>query len=109
MRELEHHRVMADGLKMHFAEAGSGPPVILLHGFPETWYAWRHQIGPLAERYRVIVPDLRGYGATEKPPTGYDKRSMANDVRALMRPRSQGRHALRQGPSRGNHLLCGAG
>jgi haloacetate dehalogenase len=84
MREVEHHRVMADGLKMHFAEAGSGPPVILLHGFPETWYAWRHQIGPLAERYRVIVPDLRGYGATEKPPTGYDKRSMANDVRALM-------------------------
>lgn len=65
-------------------EAGSGPPVILLHGFPETWYAWRHQIPVLGQHYRLIVPDLRGYGATEKPTAGYDKRTMANDIKALM-------------------------
>ena len=47
---------------------------MLRHGFPETWYCWRHQIPVLAEKFRVIVPDLRGYGGTEKPPSGYDKR-----------------------------------
>lgn len=85
MSSLEHHRVRANGVKMHYVEAGEGPCVVLLHGFPETWYAWRHQMGPLAAHYRVIAPDLRGYGATEKPSTGYDKRTMANDVRDLLR------------------------
>lgn len=84
MMKFDHHRAMAGGLLMHYVEAGTGPAVILLHGFPETWYAWRHQIAPLAKQYRVIVPDLRGYGATGKPVAGYDKRSMANDIRALM-------------------------
>ena len=70
--ELAHHRLEANGLKQHYVEAGSGPPVILLHGFPETWYAWRHQIPVLGQHYRLIVPDLRGYGATEKPAAGYD-------------------------------------
>lgn len=60
-------------MKMHYVDAGGGPPVILLHGFPETWYAWRKQIPVLAAKYRLIVPDLRGYGETAKPPTGYDK------------------------------------
>jgi haloacetate dehalogenase len=59
--------------------------VVLLHGFPETWFAWRHQIPALAPRYRVIAPDLRGYGGTEKPAAGYDKRTMARDIRELMR------------------------
>jgi haloacetate dehalogenase len=81
---VAHHRSVANGIKMHYAEAGDGPPVVLIHGFPETWYAWRHQIPVLAQQYRLIVPDLRGYGATEKPASGYDKRSMANDIRGLM-------------------------
>ena len=81
---IQHHRADLDGLRMHFVEAGKGPAVILLHGFPETWYAWRYQIAPLAKNYRVIVPDLRGYGATDKPASGYDKRTMANDIRRLM-------------------------
>ncbi|MGA2999540.1 alpha/beta fold hydrolase [Bradyrhizobium sp.] len=79
-----HHRCVANGIKFHYAEAGEGPPVVLLHGFPETSYAWRYQIEALKTRYRLIVPDLRGYGATDKAPTGYDKRTMANDIRALM-------------------------
>ena len=79
-----HHRCVANGIKFHYVEAGEGPPVVLLHGFPETSYAWRYQIEALKTRYRLIVPDLRGYGATDKAPTGYDKRTMANDIRALM-------------------------
>ncbi|HUA64322.1 MAG TPA: alpha/beta hydrolase [Alphaproteobacteria bacterium] len=79
-----HCTATVNGLKMHYVEAGSGPPVILLHGFPETWYCWRHQIPALAERYRIIAPDLRGYGETTRPTDGYDKRTMAADVLALM-------------------------
>jgi len=67
MVAIAHYRVVENGIKQHYVEAGEGPPVILLHGFPETWYAWRHQIPPLGEQYRLIVPDLRGYGATESP------------------------------------------
>lgn len=82
---LRHHTTQVNGIRMHYVEAGSGPPVLLLHGFPETWYCWRHQIPALAARYRVIAPDLRGYGETRKPATGYDKRTMARDIRELMR------------------------
>jgi haloacetate dehalogenase len=59
--------------------------VVLLHGFPETNFAWRHQIPVLAERYRVVAPDLRGYGDTDKPAAGYDKRTMALDLVELLR------------------------
>jgi haloacetate dehalogenase len=82
---LSHHTVTVNGLKMHYVESGNGPPVVLLHGFPETWYAWRHQIPALATQYRVIAPDLRGYGETQKPTTGYDKKTMAADISELMR------------------------
>lgn len=85
MSKLKSYTVQANGIRQHVVEAGDGPPVILLHGFPETGFAWRFQIPTLAERYRVIVPDLRGYGETEKPATGYDKRNMALDTRELMR------------------------
>jgi len=81
---LEHHTASIGGLKMHWVEAGHGEPVVLLHGFPETWYCWRHQIPALASRYRLIIPDLRGYGETQKPPNGYDKRTMANDIVGLL-------------------------
>jgi pimeloyl-ACP methyl ester carboxylesterase len=83
---MKHKRygVIANGIRQHVLEAGSGAPVVLLHGFPETNFAWRFQIPVLAERYRVIAPDLRGYGETEKPAAGYDKRNMARDLRELM-------------------------
>lgn len=64
--ELKHRTAEINGLRMHYVEAGRGPPVLLLHGFPETWFAWRHQIPVLARHYRVIAPDLRGYGHTAK-------------------------------------------
>jgi len=83
---MKHKRygVYANGIRQHVLEAGSGAPVVLLHGFPETNFAWRFQIPVLAEKYRVIAPDLRGYGETEKPAAGYDKRNMARDLRELM-------------------------
>ena len=83
MLTLTHHTREVNDLKVHYVEAGEGLPVILLHGFPETWYAWRKQIPALAEKYRLIVPDLRGYGETAKPASGYDKRTMARDLYEL--------------------------
>ncbi|WP_212625421.1 alpha/beta hydrolase [Pseudomonas sp. PP3] len=85
MTATRSYTIEANGIRQHVVEAGKGAPVILLHGFPETGYAWRYQIPVLAEKYRVIVPDLRGYGETDKPASGYDKRNMALDVRELMR------------------------
>jgi len=80
-----HHTLTANGIRQHYLEAGDGPPVVLLHGFPETSFAWRFQIPELAKRFRVIAPDLRGYGETDKPAGGYDKRNMARDLRELLR------------------------
>jgi len=85
MTEIKHHTIRANDIRQHYMEAGEGAPVILLHGFPETSYAWRHQVPELAKKYRVIAPDLRGYGESDKPATGYDKRNMAKDLRELMR------------------------
>ncbi len=69
---------------MHVAEAGSGAPLLLLHGWPQHWYAWRHVIPTLAESYRVICPDLRGLGWSEAPASGYWKEDLASDVLALL-------------------------
>ncbi|WP_022723637.1 alpha/beta fold hydrolase [Rhodopseudomonas sp. B29] len=86
--------IRANGIRQFYREAGDGAPVILLHGFPETSYAWRFQISALAKHYRVVVPDLRGYGETDKPFEGYDKRTMANDVVALAQALGIERFAL---------------
>ncbi|MDH6129438.1 alpha/beta hydrolase [Kitasatospora sp. GP82] len=69
MTEISHRHVeSASGLRMHIAEAGTGPLVLLLHGFPESWYSWRHQLTALAEAgYHVVAPDQRGYGRTGGP------------------------------------------
>lgn len=81
-----HRDVSANGIRMHVAEAGAGPLVVLLHGFPEFWWAWRHQLVTLADAgFRVVAPDLRGYGASDKPPRGYDAMTLAADVAGLVR------------------------
>jgi pimeloyl-ACP methyl ester carboxylesterase len=68
MPDVQHRFVETNGIRMHVAEAGSGPLVVLLHGFPESWYSWRHQIQTLAEAgYHVVAPDQRGYGQTDRP------------------------------------------
>ena len=65
---ITHRFVDTNGIRMHFATAGEGPLIVLLHGFPESWHAWRHQFAPLSEAgYHVVAPDLRGYGQTDQP------------------------------------------
>ncbi len=88
---LRHATVpAADGIRLHVVEAGpeDGRPVLVLHGFPEFWYGWRHQIGPLADAgYRVQVPDQRGYGDSDRPApvSAYNLDALAADVAALIR------------------------
>ena len=68
MSEITHRTVETNGIRMHLAEAGSGPLVVLCHGFPESWYSWRHQLRALADAgFRAVAPDMRGYGRTEAP------------------------------------------
>lgn len=81
-----HRFISANGARFHLAESGSGPLVVLLHGFPEFWYAWRDQIPALAAAgYRVAALDLRGYAGSDKPPHGYDTFTLAADVAAAIR------------------------
>src|SRR6478672_7818337 len=89
--------VDADGLRMQVADAGSGPPVVLLHGFPELWYSWRHQLRDLAAAgFHVIAPDMRGFGGTDRPPRieDYDVLALAGDIVALMRAFGHERFAV---------------
>jgi pimeloyl-ACP methyl ester carboxylesterase len=68
MNELKHRIVETNGICMHIAESGEGPLVVLCHGFPESWYSWRHQLHALAEaRFHAVAPDMRGYGQTDCP------------------------------------------
>jgi pimeloyl-ACP methyl ester carboxylesterase len=84
--EWTHRFVSANGSRFHIVEAGTGPLVLLLHGFPEFWGAWRHQITALAGAgFRAVAVDLRGYGASDKPPRGYDGYTMSADVVGLIR------------------------
>ncbi len=69
LRDIKHRRIHTNGIGMHIAEQGSGPLVLLCHGFPESWYSWRHQIAPVANAgFHVVAPDMRGYGQTDAPP-----------------------------------------
>ncbi|MFF7725086.1 alpha/beta fold hydrolase [Streptomyces sp. NPDC008001] len=84
---VEHRFVEVNGVRLHIAERGRGPLVVLLHGFPECWYSWRHQFGPLAEAgYRVVAVDQRGYGRSEQPDDigAYSLLHLAGDVIGLI-------------------------
>src|SRR5262245_50185571 len=68
MSDITHRDIGTNGIRMHTAEAGQGPLVVLLHGFPEGWYSWRHQLAALAEAgFHGVAPDQRGYGQTDRP------------------------------------------
>ncbi len=81
---VEHRFVDVDGLRMHVALAGEGDPIVLLHGWPQHWWQWRHLIPQLAEHHRVICPDLRGLGWTDAPRNGYRPSVQADDVLGLL-------------------------
>src|SRR5688572_29564296 len=87
MTEITYRFVEANGIRMHLAEAGSGPTVLLLHGFPESWYSWRHQLQALAEAgYHAVAPDQRGYGQTDHPDEvrAYTMLHLVGDVVGLL-------------------------
>jgi pimeloyl-ACP methyl ester carboxylesterase len=82
---FEHHSARVNDVTLHYVLAGQGEPVVLLHGWPQTWYEWRKIIPALAQRYTVIAPDMRGIGDSSKPLSGYDKRTVADDIYQLVR------------------------
>jgi pimeloyl-ACP methyl ester carboxylesterase len=85
--ETHSRFISTNGIRMHYAEAGAGPLVVLLHGFPESWYSWRHQLDALAEAgFHAVAPDLRGYGQTDQPKDleAYDIFQLTGDVVGLV-------------------------
>ncbi|HEX6289909.1 MAG TPA: alpha/beta fold hydrolase [Herpetosiphonaceae bacterium] len=90
---IHHEWRSVNGIRLHCAVAGSGPLLILLHGFPEFWYSWRHQIPVLAEHFTVVAPDLRGYNESDKPPriADYSVPVLVEDVIQLIRSFDQER------------------
>src|SRR5215510_7308428 len=81
---FSHHMASVNGIQIHYVIGGQGMPVVLLHGWPETWYEWRHVMPALAKNYTVIAPDLRGLGDSSKPSTGYDGKTVAEDIHQLV-------------------------
>ena len=82
--DVAHHHATVNGVRLHYVEKGAGPLVVLLHGFPESWWTWRYQLGPLADAgFRAVAVDLRGYNLSERKGP-YDIDTLANDVRALI-------------------------
>jgi pimeloyl-ACP methyl ester carboxylesterase len=85
--QVEHGYVDAAGVRLHYAALGDGPLMLLIHGFPDFWFTWRHQMPALAEDYRVVAFDLRGYNLSDKPRglEGYDLRVLVGDVETVIR------------------------
>ncbi len=103
MSEITHRTIKTNGINMHIAEAGEGPLVLLVHGFPESWYSWRHQLPALADAgYHAVAPDVRGYGRTDapKPIEAYSMKNMTADM--VGSPRCAGR-----GDGRGRRARLG--
>ena len=81
---FSHHTASVNGIQLHYVMGGEGDPVVLLHGYPQSWYEWRHIMPALAENYTVIAPDVRGFGDSSKPTTGYDGNTTAEDIYQLV-------------------------
>jgi pimeloyl-ACP methyl ester carboxylesterase len=81
---LAHRFAEVNGVRLHYVTGGRGEPVLLLHGWPQTWYVWREVAPVLARRYEVIAPDLRGLGESSIPESGYDTGTVAADLHALL-------------------------
>lgn len=97
MADWSHEEAIVNGVRLHYVEAGEGPLVVLLHGFPEHWYAWRKQIPALAEAgYRAVVPDMRGYNRSEKPHgiAPYRMEELVGDVLGLIETCSEERASV---------------
>ena len=118
---VAQRRVATNGIKLNIAEQGEGPLVLMLHGFPESWYSWRHQFAPLATAgYHAVAPDMRGYGKSDKPADidAYNQVEVVNDIIGLIpalglrnrhrdRPRLGRTHRLGVGPAPSGQGLRG--
>ncbi|MEV4604121.1 alpha/beta hydrolase [Amycolatopsis sp. NPDC049253] len=82
--QVQLRRIAVNGIHLNVATAGTGPAIVLLHGFPHTWRLWSEIIGPLSIGHRVIAPDLRGFGASTRPAEGYDAGTLADDINAAL-------------------------
>ena len=82
--EFSHHYANLEGVRIHYVTMGQGSPVVLLHGWPQTWYEWRRVMPLLADKYSLVAPDMRGLGDSSRPTSGYDKKTVANDIWLLM-------------------------
>lgn len=81
----QHRNIITNNIRLHYVTQGTGPLVVLLHGFPEFWYSWRYQIPFLASLgYTVVAPDLRGYNDSDKPATGYNVSTLLRDIVGLI-------------------------
>jgi pimeloyl-ACP methyl ester carboxylesterase len=81
---VEHSMLHVGDIDLHVAQAGDGPPLLLIHGYPQHWYVWRRLLPELSRERRVICPDLRGFGWSEAPADGYDKETLMRDVLAVL-------------------------
>ena len=99
-----HRFVSANGSRFHIAECGDGPLVLFVHGFPDCWWSWRAQLPVFGEAgYRAVAMDLRGYGASDKPPRGYDAYTLAADIAGVIRALGE-RNAILVGHDWGGFL-----
>jgi pimeloyl-ACP methyl ester carboxylesterase len=86
LEPLFHHQTaQVNGVRLHYVIGGQGFPVVLIHGWPQTWYEWHKIMPALAEKYTVIAPDLRGLGDSERTESGYDASTTAEDIFSLVR------------------------
>lgn len=107
--EFKHNYAQANGIRIHYVEIGEGPPVVLLHGFPECWYAWRHQLPALAAAgFRAVAPDMRGYGRTDCPGDveAYDIFQLAGDIVGLVNALAGKSAAAVVGHDWGSWIAC---
>jgi len=81
---VTHRQIDVGPVSLHVAEAGSGPPLLLVHGWPQNWACWRRVVPLLADRYRLFMPDLRGHGWSDAPRHGYDKEQLTTDLLGLL-------------------------
>ncbi len=106
MTHIQHEYVEINGIRMHYATAGQGPLLLLLHGFPEFWYSWHRQIEHFSPYFKVVAPDLRGYNDTDKPDWGYEPDVLIADMIELIKSLGY-QHALVAGHDWGGLIAWG--
>jgi pimeloyl-ACP methyl ester carboxylesterase len=94
MDPMEQRAIRTNGIRVNTWLGGSGAPVVLLHGYPQTGQMWRKVAPRLLDDFAIVCPDLRGYGDSDKPRDGYDKRTMARDIHLLMESLGHKRYAV---------------